>query len=667
MKKIFSLLIAVTVFWGSTAFADCFDFMKETYTSFEAEFDMSIDVDSDLEVLNTIPGMEYARKFVDVEGLVKGLSESEYTGNVKFSANDKFTRMQASFEMFSKVPIKVNKNLKITTEAVYGIWVDCDITDENEPKIDYIYASPVFDKYLYIDMVSLFEDEGKDISEFITLLKSMTGEEGRKEITDKMVEILKNNSSAEENGLKVTITLTNDQLKEFVLQVFDFAKEKAQVLYEADDVEMNDIDEAFSTFSEGFEKMHLFADDAIVIEVTKNPNGTIRNEFEKINFEIDLGSVFEAFGGTLVTDSPGVIKYSLSESFKYSNVNQRVDVKLPVLTNSNSINFDEFINNSVYMPDPDWDGENCLHEENAYLYGKYIPTDAGGVYCSVNDFADRLSRYGYEFDIKTEDNLVTLTEKSGLDRFTEAKISLDSPAVWVDGEEYSADSKAILSGKEICVDFKTLELIFGFLPSSAAVYLESNTFSAYFTRKSPQCHHSQEVIDSYTDSEYDYCDHFQYIYTREDRLYRGKPYFILRYAVGGLFDYDEYDESGEYIESSSNYELSYDNGVVTLVDICGNEDFNTVIFTNGSNEINIDGNIFYAENPVEIENGTTYVDFSTIKAIFGAEISYQTLQYENGYFDEELGINVPSGFVYNATLTRRLPTCTHEDVEPYKY
>lgn len=667
MKKVFALFVAVTVFLGSTAFADCFDFMKVMYTSFEAEFEMSLDVDDNLEALNAIPGMDYLRKFVDVEGLARGLSESEYTGNVKFSANDKFTKMQASFEMFSKVPIKINKNLKVTTESVYGIWIDYDITDESEPKIDYIYASPVFDKYLYIDMVSLYEDEGKDISELITFLKSITGEEGRKELTDKVVEVFKNNSNAEEKGQKVTITLTSDQLKEFILQVFDIAKEMAQNLYEEDEFEMNSAEEAFSDFSEAFEKMQLFADDAVVIEVTVNPSGMIRSEHEKINFEIDLESVFEAFGGTLVTENPGVIKYSLSESFKYSNVNQRVDVKLPVLTDSNSIDFDEFKNSSVYMPDPDWDGENCLHEENAYLYGKYIPTDKGGVYCSVNDIANRLRGYGYEFEIKTEDGLAVLTEKSGADRFAEAKISLDSPAVWVDGEEYSADSKAVLSGKEVYVDFKTLELIFGFLPGYATVYLESNTFSANFTRKSPQCHHSQEEINAYTDEEYDYCDHFQYIYTSEDRPYSGKPYFVLRSAVQALFDYDEYDEDGEYIDSSSNYDLSYDNGVVTIVDTCGKESFDTVVLTNGSNEINIDGNIFIAENPVEIENGTTYVDFSAINAIFGTDISYQTLQYENGYLDDEFGINIPSGFVYHATLIRRLPTCTHEDAEPYKY
>ena len=668
MKKYFSVFIALMVFLSSTAFADCFDFMKASHTSFEAEFEMSLDIDSNFDFLNSLPAADTISKFVDMEKLFKGLSGSEYTGNMKFSANDEFTKMQASFEMFSKVPININRNFKLTTESVYGIWIDYDITDETAPKIDLIYACPILDKYLYIDMVSLFEDEGRDISEIISFIKEMTSEESRKELTDKLVEAVKNNSAAVENGSKVSIKITNAQLKELMKSIFQISKERAEKFYDDDDAEIEDVDGAITDFSEAFDKMQIFADDAMVIEVDRNPNGTISTEQERINFAIDLKSIFEAFGGTMVTEAPAVLNFSLIESVKYSKINGKVNVELPYLTSSNSINFEEFKANSAYMPDPDWDGERCQHEENIYIHDKYIPTEEGGIYCSLNDFTDDLSRFGYDYAIKRDGSIVTLTEKNGLDRFTEAQISLDSAAVIVDSTEYSAESKAITSGRKVYVDLKTLELIFGFLPDNAVVYLDDNDYSAGFTRKSPQCHHSQEEIDalnSVADYEYNGCEHFQYVYTNDSRLYRGKPFFALRDTVSGLFDYGIYDENGEYIDSSAFYELGYENGVVTLTDLYGKESFNTVTLINGSNKINIDGNIFYAENPVEIYDGTTYVDFSTVNALFGAEISYQTLRYNSGYFDDELGINVPSGFSYYAMLTRRLPTCTHFDVQPY--
>ncbi|MBO4896911.1 MAG: hypothetical protein J5590_01270 [Clostridia bacterium] len=669
MKKYISILISLMVFLSSTAYADCFDFMKATYTSFEAEFDISLDIDSNFDFLDSLPAAQYIRNFVDFEGLSKGLSESEYSGNMKVSANEEFTKIQASFEMFSKVPVNINRNFKMTTESVYGIWIDYDITDETAPKIDLIYACPVLDKYLYIDMVSLLEDEGMDISGIISVIKDITGEESRKEIIDKIVDAVKDNSGAVENGSKVSIKISNEQLKELIKSILEISKESAKKFYDDDAAEIEDIDGAFSDFTDAFDEMKIFADDAIVIEVDRNADGTIREGQERINFAIDLQSIFESSGGTMVTEAPAVLDFSIIESVKYSKINQKVNVELPYITSSNSISFDELKSNPVYTADPDWDGERCQHEESIFMYGKYIPTDEGGIYCSLNDFTAKLRPFGYDYAVITDGSLVTLTEKNGLDRFTEAKISLDSTAVIVDGTEYSAGSKAIVSGKKICVDLKTLELIFGFMPYYAVVHLDGNDYSAQFSRKSPQCHHTQEEIEAqYTGAydEYNGCDHFQYVYTKDSRPFRGKPFFALRDTVGGLFDYDIYDENGEYSDSSSFYELGYENGVITLTDLYGKESFNTVTFTNGSNEINIDGNIFCADNPVEIYDGTTYVDFSTVKALFGAEISYQKLEYNSGYFDDELGVDVPAGFSYYATLTRRLPTCTHLDAEPYE-
>ncbi|MCR4718472.1 MAG: copper amine oxidase N-terminal domain-containing protein [Firmicutes bacterium] len=658
MKKFLSIFIAMMLVLNSTAFADDFDFLKASYTSCEAEFEMSMNVGGGLDFLNAIPQMEYIRNYVDLNGLAKGLSESEYTGKLKFNANEEFTKMQASFEVFSKVPLKVNKNLKVTTESVYGMWIDYDITDENAPKLDYIYASPMLDKYLYIDLVSVIENNGNDIAEYISLIKNMTGKEGRKEITDKMVEVIKNNSNVSGRGSKVTITITDEQMKELIVQAIDIAKESVQKVYKENSTYQEEIDDAFSGISEFLDKIQIFADEAAVIEYNKNADGTIKSVNEKINLAIDLNSIAEATGGTMITEDSAIIKYSLFESANYSKINKSVTVDFPKLTEDNSIDFDELNNNLYYQPDYDWDGDNCWHEENIYLYGDYIPTDESGLYCSLNSFVDNLSRYGYDFDVKKDSSFVTVTEENGLERFTEAKISLDSPSVWIDGEEYSADNKAILSDGKVYVDLKTLELIFGASPNYATIYLDKNQFNASFSRKSPQCHHTQEEIDSQNDTEYedDYCEHFQHVYTYDDRPYRGKQYFILRDVVEQMFDYEG------YIDHDLYYALRYDNGVVTLTDLYGKERFNTVIIKNGSNEINIDGNIFYADAPVEIENGTTYIDSSAVNAIFGAEINYSTLEYNNKYFDDELGMNIPSRFLYHATLTRKLPTCTHGDI-----
>lgn len=655
MKRILSLITVFMLCLSMAAFADDYDILNTQLNSYEADISVTMSVNEPMTVLNLISASSGIDNFVNLQALAESLADSKSTGTVKLNSNSDYTKMKMSYEIFEITPIRINRNFKLTSEMALGMWFEWDITDELNPVIKYVVQHPMCDKYMSVDVVELMKNQGMSVPDFVSSIKGYLSAERIDELNGKLTDILRKNSSIASKNNKITITVTSEQMESFIAELMDFVieefddNEDFDLLHDGDFGFVSEILPDSEQVKEFFEEVRLFDENALVMEYVKTPGGVLKSASVSLNMNIDLEKALDEMDIHVISDTPKNLKFSVKSDVSYKSVNGNVKVEFPVLAQDDIIDFNDLINSYTYNYDYDWNGENCYHDEYKYIYCDYIPAENNNFYISLPEITSGFEHYGYEYNISRNADSVVLTDEAGKESFGKAEMTVGSDVLYIDGMQYTLSNPVIVSGGKIFIDTDAIKYIFNLDFDYASVDLETNELSCSFERRSPQCHHTEEEMYSYSEDS-NYCEHYQCIYVSSDYPYNGVGYIKIR------------DILNEICQVCGIY---YDNGVLTVTDPTGESGFGTVVITVGSNEYIVDGMTITSGKPAVEYYDSIYIDESAAFPIFGFETHNPSLEYIRTYNED--GSIESSYMEYNARLVRKSPYCPHTDEELEDY
>lgn len=650
MKRIISVFLLAMFIFTMNVSADEYDLITSSYDNYSANISVTLSVSKPTEVLKLLGKYWVHSGGVDLQKLAEGLCDSDISGVVKCSINSDYTKLKASYEIYSVIPLTVNDNFKSTNELKFGMWIDWDISDENNPKMTYIYSTPMSDKYAVMNMEDMIDGSGMNFSEFASLMKNYLDKEHVGKINSEFAEILRKNSTISSKGTKAVITITDKQLADIICDTIDLVLKDMDDYKQIDELVSDENNAAAlpdsAEIKKFFENVKIFDSNALVIEIGKTKGGALSSVLCRANMcigsELLKNAVYEE-DADKVTD----LKFSIDINTVYTAINNGVKVTFPELNSDNSISFAELFGYD-YDYDYDWDGDECIHNEHVYIENEYIEAVPDTFYVNLNSYINTAERYGYDYELTNNNGVVTLKDNNKKEVFGQVSMTVGSKVITVDSAEYTALNPVIVKGGDVYIDTEAVKSIFNadMLHFDAEIFENISYMS--FERQSPQCHHTKEDIDAwyddYDDYDEDYCNHYQHLGSY-DAI--GRDYGVLRDVCYAFFFYE-----------ADRYSLIYDNGVITLTDLSGKEKFNTVIFTVGSDEYTVDGTVLKSNQPAVEKDDTVYVDIHTLAELFGAEITDGYMAYNRGYVDEN-GNYVKGFMTYSYNIQRKSPYCPH--------
>ena len=325
MKRILSLILALMMCLSVTAFADDYDILNTQYKSYKADISVTMTVNEPMTVLNLIAEASGMENVINLQLLAESLMNSSSTGVVKLNSNEDYTKMTMSYEVYSVTPMSLNRNLSLTAEMAFGMWLEWDITDELNPVIKYVTQQPFSDKYISVDVAQMLKNQGVSVPDLVSSIKGYLSKERIDELNGKFVDIIRNNSSISAVGNRTAISLTAEQLENLIAEYMDVIiaefddNEDFDLLHDGDFGFVSDIFPDSEQIKEFFEEVKLFDETALTMEFVKNPNGTIKNASAGINMSIELAEALNYMEIEPVAGVPSTLKFSVNASTAYSS------------------------------------------------------------------------------------------------------------------------------------------------------------------------------------------------------------------------------------------------------------------------------------------------------------------------------------------------------------
>lgn len=651
VKRIIGLMLVCFMVFTITAFADDYDLLASNYTSYDADMSITVEFGNSAQFLNALAREFYFgdANFVDFDLLFATLNELECSGRVKFDANEDYARINLSYDITTTVPLMMNRNFKMTSEIMYAMWLNWDITDPSNPQMECIYSVPSQNKYFVVDAFNAPGMSENDRADMISSMKKTLNKDYMDAVNKEMLKSYRENSTIVFRGGKSIITFDKQGMNNVVADAVDiisqtFNSDAAYAgLMETGDAPSFPTKEQTAEF---LNKYNIFADDAMIIEITKTSGGLLSAVNFKVNFAVDIAGLAAAYDFETVPGAPDVLNFSVTANTAYSSLNKKVTVDFPELTDDNSVNLNDYP-----RFDYDWGGDNCEHYEYIYLYCDYIPSVQGTCYASLDEFVSFADRYGYDYDISNNGGTIILTDKNGKESFKLVTMTVGSAELDIDGVKMNALNPVVEKDGEIYVDTEAMKYIFNADMSHMQVYMDSNEEYINFGRCSPQCPHGDGYEYNYEDEEYDaeeYCEHYQSGYFTSDMPYAGIKYVSLNDIVSRLY---------------WDFTVSRADGVTTLTVGDGQDKFKTVCFGEGNTDMTIDGVWETGDEPTIVFDGRLYIPVSTAKKVFGFDVSSESLRFRWGYMAENDDVMLPSALYYDAYFERKNPACKHNDEE----
>lgn len=387
-KKIISGLCAGAVMMsGISAYAkdSDLDFLKKEYKSFEGKIKISAKLNKPLDILSKIPVGE---NYIDLQKLVESALNSTGEYNCKAIMELDNSKMQMEMTGKSNIPLSVNRNLDVDINARQGVWLNIDLSDEENPVYETIMQNPIFDKYIYMDMTSdmLYvpasmgviggadgptsiyvisetaddsesaaviggadeptsiytadggEDEIITINTPIDNMKNILNRDTYSQIQNSSVEAMKKNSTVKKSGRNVTVTFTDKGLKQFLADTFKTALEQTGGNYSS---MLANNEEIGSTLKKLFDVPVFNDSEALKIEYVLGADDYVKTMKSTLNIKTNVFDLVMAAGGSdaieMKRDNSNIDLTIYTEA-EYTSVNGKVNVSLPELTEENTFN-----------------------------------------------------------------------------------------------------------------------------------------------------------------------------------------------------------------------------------------------------------------------------------------------------------------------------------------
>jgi len=402
---------------------------------------LSVFAASDNEILDALYGSEYLSgemkykitidprlplpEFLDADGnITEMLSNTEFIYDIKYNMSEDKKKMQA--EVNINISLQGMDSLQGMNSLNMKYWLDFDLSDTENPKYKIILKSAENEKFMYMDLVNDPDStEIQIMSDYIDNINAISSE-FKKDYKSKLI--------PEYREGKYVITLDEKIVKDLIKDIFtrissiafnyftvpaaetiitdssvgliggadgptavfiadgnvdgNVSDENSIEAFDTDET-MQEFEKEISDFFEKLEKVQLFDENAVVIEIELDDRNLIKNQTVTLNIKMNLAELMETFNSQneAVTKENSNIEISIVMDSSYSKINEQIDIEFPELTEENSIDL-----MNIFPEEPPID-ENKI---NVIANGRIMKSDVdpvikdGKVYVPVRAFLNTI-------------------------------------------------------------------------------------------------------------------------------------------------------------------------------------------------------------------------------------------------------------------------------------
>ena len=484
MKRILCLLMVMLMVFSVTASANSLESIA-IMQNYEAKINVSVTIEKPLDFLKEIPGIEEVYNFVELDALIESLVGSTIDMDIAGNISEDFTKIQAKVLMSSRTPLVINKNSKITTEFIAGIWIDADFTDAENLKFDMIVQSPILNRYLIIDMLK-FMGEETEIKEAFLSVKDLYAKEKLALIASQSVELIKKNATVSEGNNTINVIFSQEGANQYFIDCIEWA---LKLFMEQQSEEYKEMyEESIKETLNQFEGLSIFGDDGIKMQYTFDRSGKLVSYLGVSHIDIDfypfLELALDDTGNLANTDCHFAFK--VTESAKYSNVGKAV-VEYPLLTEENSVTIEE-LDGGYEEPDYEYEYED-FPPYYPYVEGEWATrTESGVLYAGLRGFLENMDQNHYteegtvnHFEYDYTNGVLTVKNIgcNYLD-FKEIVITTGENKVLLDGVEIELENPVAEINDRIFLGLDFYEKAFNYKPGYASHDIFEDTYYIQF-------------------------------------------------------------------------------------------------------------------------------------------------------------------------------------------
>lgn len=262
-------------------------------------------------------------------------------------------------EIIKMPPILMNSLSTKDGPKEYIVYDFQEIMGENQEQIN-IDEFMKFSKEVQPKITKLIKDSEEKFNPGFEIAKY----KDKKIIDEKELTIyeVKLDDAAFKNLIRYTVNyyIDNKDIVEFVKEYMNLvmgmtkpkteeeklAQDKVKDELETLEKDLPNIKEKFNSFMDTYKDVKIIGDKGIVLEYGVNSDGYIVHEAGNIDLRIDLESIGKIAQGK-ESAQKGILKFGISYNSKVYNINSEMKIDLPVVNESNSLNFTDMINSTT--------------------------------------------------------------------------------------------------------------------------------------------------------------------------------------------------------------------------------------------------------------------------------------------------------------------------------
>jgi hypothetical protein len=528
MKKFAALVCALAMALSFTvnAFAADLDYMDKTCTSYDSTVQFSLELNKPLQVANALSELIIGEESeYDIQRIVESLMKAEYTANIKTEESSDRLKNKTELELSANVPIEFSDDLSLAVGTKLKMWIDMDLTSRENAKYVIIIKNPLNGKYYKLDYLKLFEnidDEESANSVFDTLKKNLQNDSKILNWNEIIKNVVSGNAKITSLGNTRKIEISGDAMSKYITDLIEgfvnseYMDEIFATLEESNPDVKADTQSYLAEIKDVIGKLKIFADDAVITNVTLDKSGFVNTAEEKVHISFNLAELLKGFDVDEeeiypITKENSDVDFTMGMKVTYTNVND-TKVTIPTLTEENSVDLVNLYDYSDDDADYDsdyWDEYFYRTSEFFYDYvgeGHVKPIDLSKseFYVQFENFLSEAIAWdednpSYELGLDGEGNISIKISTLNFEKTITAKIG--ETAYTVNGVQYEAKYPFVLDNyeaynyeteefeqsedKDIFVSDDVLKNILNCKISSFSVYFDedgTNRYSLNFKR-----------------------------------------------------------------------------------------------------------------------------------------------------------------------------------------
>jgi hypothetical protein len=165
----------------------------------------------------------------------------------------------------------------------------------------------------------------------------------------KLVRYAVNNSMDDENTVKFIEEYMNALMGFVQMPSVENEPTKEEVSKEIEKLkeDLPELKKQFNEFMDTFKDVKVLGEKGIVIEYGINDEGYMVYENGQMDLNIDLKAIGKAIKNDALTENAGALKLGIDYETKIYNINEDIKIDMPDVNEKNSINYMDFLNQSI--------------------------------------------------------------------------------------------------------------------------------------------------------------------------------------------------------------------------------------------------------------------------------------------------------------------------------